>query len=918
MVKQQLPLLLSEQINLVIRRVQANQQISFMTSDKDVKNIENINSKETTAVYVNVVPKNELLLNLHTIILMVGPSAVGKSYFAEKYLIPKIKEKWKNLKVSYVSSDQIRRNILQDDSIDKYDPRMMQVSTQAFELLYKQVEQLTSYPVNHEFVIVDTKGISEELRERIAKIASDNAYNLAAIVFDYRENKDYFDYLPNNLPLHISKMIQKDIDRLKTSVLPTLTKNHYQVIHKIKSPQEVAKISIKIIDLDLYKRCHLSFGSEDNFVLTSDLHGCYKEFKEHVSRNKNKKYLIVGDIVDKGANSTDIVKMIWQMLKDNQALIIKGNHENYVYKALTNQLSKQNREENVEIEKKYFNSIKEFEADNEARKKFIELYESSLPFAKIEYHAILTHAPSPLKYLGKMSNRAFKEQQHLRYPKRREYASYEEWVMALNEFLGFLKEEGRNIHPKHFFGHIPVQKFNVTESKYSLDGGGVIGGRLRFVTDLRSGHPKLEEVIVTQIMDKEPIPRLFSAQEVIENTVEYQQIPPKNLRRIKSILNNKVNFISTATPSADKSENELESLVQGLSYYRAEGINKIILQKKYTGSRTQIYLFKDEIECCYAVNSEGEIIRGIDLTQVFELLLKRFENRPYKMLIIDGQLLPQGIFGNKIIKGNFKPINQALERVLSKLEQSDFYKQVDTLDNQLQKSRFSYMIKTEGKERAVEYFGSSKYSTYLAWLDFRSSYIGLEEMHKFRDNYSKQMQIYVDSEKKFEFKAFSLLKEITAEEKEISFITSEYSNIDLFSQVSDDECLILDLTSPYCDIEAKIFYDHHITEKNVEGVVIKPEKVYNQGIVPFIKVRNADYLALVYGLDYQHPAKLKTLMEHKDISTKFTVSIDEFDIAKKMLQIPYNQISYENKDCVYLLQQLIEQQKKEEKIDPRL
>ncbi|WP_144526428.1 ATP-binding protein, partial [Bacillus pumilus] len=84
----------------------------------------------------------------------------------------------------YLSSDRIRQEVLGYD-YDKYDQVMLEASEQAFHLLFERLKMVTSFPVNADFVVVDTTGLAEDFREKVREIARSNHYNLEVIVFDY-------------------------------------------------------------------------------------------------------------------------------------------------------------------------------------------------------------------------------------------------------------------------------------------------------------------------------------------------------------------------------------------------------------------------------------------------------------------------------------------------------------------------------------------------------------------------------------------------------------------------------------------------------------------------------------------------------------------------------------------------------------
>ncbi|WP_440119819.1 metallophosphoesterase family protein [Paenibacillus sp. QZ-Y1] len=71
----------------------------------------------------------------------------------------------------------------------------------------------------------------------------------------------------------------------------------------------------------------------------SDIHGCYDEFNallEHVAYNPEQDELILlGDYVDRGPKSKQVVEQIMQMHEQHNIIVIKGNHDAMMVKALT-------------------------------------------------------------------------------------------------------------------------------------------------------------------------------------------------------------------------------------------------------------------------------------------------------------------------------------------------------------------------------------------------------------------------------------------------------------------------------------------------------------------------------------------------------------------------------------------------------
>lgn len=137
----------------------------------------------------------EIQTRVHTIFLLVGATECGKSTFAKEVLIPQLKledaSKGLRTNVQYLSSDSIRQEILGYD-YDKYDQVMLEASSHTFQLLFERLKLVTSFPINAEFVVMDTIGLSEDYRSKVREIAGQNNYNLEVILFDYRKREDYY------------------------------------------------------------------------------------------------------------------------------------------------------------------------------------------------------------------------------------------------------------------------------------------------------------------------------------------------------------------------------------------------------------------------------------------------------------------------------------------------------------------------------------------------------------------------------------------------------------------------------------------------------------------------------------------------------------------------------------------------------
>lgn len=216
-------------------------------------------------------------LRMHTIILLVGPSGCGKTYFTEKNIIPQVKEK--GFSFAHLSSDSIRRELIGDMGASKMDPRMSYASKAAFSLLNAKLRALTSYPINTEFVVVDSTGLSKDFRDDIKKIAEENNYNLVVVVFDYKGRSPYYDYITDE---ESKAVTSRQIDYMRKDVMSEISKKNYRDIYKVKS-RDFDKYKINFSNVERYQECKLS--EELDYVIIGDIHGCYKEFVALLEKN---------------------------------------------------------------------------------------------------------------------------------------------------------------------------------------------------------------------------------------------------------------------------------------------------------------------------------------------------------------------------------------------------------------------------------------------------------------------------------------------------------------------------------------------------------------------------------------------------------------------------------------------------------
>lgn len=888
---------------------------------------------------------NILELNMHSIILMVGPSGSGKSTLIENNIIPGIKKFGDDISIHHVSSDSIRRELIGDDTISKSDPRMLSVSGQAFDLLDAKVKVLTSYPVNSNFVIVDSTGLNDKFRNSIKQIAKDNNYSLTVVMFDYKGRAPYTEFLTGE---ESKRTTLTQLDHMRKNVMRDVCKKNYKHIFKV-SNRNFNEISINVNGYDLIKECELS--PEFDYVTIGDIHGCYDELISLLEKNgfeindgvlshedTTKRIISLGDIVDKGYDTKGVIEFIHKNI--DWFLFVKGNHENFVYKMLRNLDSEDDFSilakdmPSEEFMGTYFDSVKTFFVDNDLKDKFFDIFDRMKPFLSLGSTMIITHAPCKVKYLGKVDSGSLKNQLTVVYPKDKEFKTPQDYAKAKFDFFKYVFDESSRAHPVHLFGHVSSRGVGRNSNKINLDSGCASGGQLSSIIINQFGRDvtkKASSFDNDKVTNKKLMPFFFQP----PRKVSIDTLEGKEKGRLLNSAENGINYVSGTVAPANKilvrDENKeivlesssLESIDQAITYYHRKGVNKIIAQCKYMGSRATIYLFKDSSKN-YTTSRRGYRIKNtfINLTEAYKPLYDipfikdAFDNEDTELLILDSELLPWNINGKKLIEREFLTMQEGMTSESDFLKENGFQESLDfTVNGKYSDIGFEEMSYKTPKKDIIKTLGSSVESTFRAIRNYIRETGSIDQEREGIDIYSEQMELYASDGEAY-FKPFSILKQVFCDGTETLFFddTNEF----VYSSVNDDEYCVVDLNSEKEIAILKLFYKKTTEDEKKEGIMIKPYDVYVEDVAPAIKVRNERYLTIVYGADYKNELKLHKLITRKRIDRKVKLSISEWEIGKRMLEIPYNSISKENEHYIQALSEMILEERKEREIDPRL
>ena len=250
------------------------------------------------------------------------------------------------------------------------------------------------------------------------------------------------------------------------------------------------------------------------------------------------------------------------------------------------------------------------------------------------------------------------------------------------------------------------------------------------------------------------------------------------------------------------------------------------------------------------------------MVEVFKTWHKILDSRDFwkEEIVLDGELLPWSALGRELIDKEFFQYGKSIERELNLLASDEVFKSfgtdLDVAAHKKEMDTFLHQLELYGQDCPIHYHPFSVLAVDgVSWLG--------ENQHS------------------------------------------------LFSQLLPNEPhLVVDLGSDNAVEIAEMFFTS-LTESGSfhEGIVIKP-LVYKTGVAPYMKVRNENYLHLIYGYDYRF--NYQKMVENKRIGKKLELSIKEFELGGQMLN------AKSKRDLLELACKMKFQMNAENELDPRL
>ena len=393
-------------------------------------------------------------------------------------------------------------------------------------------------------------------------------------------------------------------------------------------------------------------------------------------------------------------------------------------------------------------------------------------------------------------------------------------------------------------------------------------------------------------------------------------LDPKIKNRIDWFCINKVNdFSPTISPAPkDLERREIESPRAAIRYFMANGVNEFVVQKKYMGSYCSIYL-KNNLDDTYFVSRNGFKIEHIDLEEarkgLVDLHAKMLEKFPeFDTIILGSELMPWRVLGKGLIDNDYWAYYDAYNTHNNYLKNSNLYQKLEALRDSEPYKKYQSDKATLGKKEMEQLYKPHLVRQYEAFNDL--VVLDLPKQAEAIEVFKRQVETF-GVVGPIEFKPFNILKIISKSGEE----TLPNDNLS-FADVNDDPFLHLVFTEENeAENLANLYrFFEDLTAGNEEGIMIKPRKSYIKDLPPCFKVRNNNYLTMIYGVNFS--MDFEYYLNKRNVQKKLEQSISGWEINKHLLEVPYKTIDAENYLIKLLVLKRLQGEEIEKTLDSRL
>lgn len=818
------------------------------------------------------------------LVVLIGASGSGKSTFACKHFLP----------TEIVSSDQCR-GMVADDENDQT------ATGPAFDLVNYIAEKRLAA---RRLTVIDATSIRPEDRKQYVSLAKKYHALPVAIVINPGERvcHDRNTLRPDRqFGPHV---VRNQMRALKRGIRG-LKREGFRQIHELRSVEEVDIVEIERQPLWTDRRTETG-----PFDIIGDIHGCCDELEQlletlgylvnfegagddrtvSVTAPEGRRAVFVGDLVDRGPRSPDVLRLVMSMVKAGDAFCVIGNHENKFLRWLNGR--------NVTVSHGLAETIEQMEQESEGFREAVRAFLNALVshYWLDDGKLCVAHAGLKESMIGRASGAV------------RSFAMYGETTGETDEF-GFpvrynWAADYRGL-AKVVYGHTPVLEAEWLNGTICLDTGCVFGGKM---TALK--WPEMELVSIpaakTYFEPVKPLDPSGHERPTHERTAQAEHDDMLDLddvrgkRIIETRLSRTVTIAEpnsaaalevmsrfamnpkwlvylppTMSPSeTSEEEGLLEHPAQAFDYFRKEGVGRVVCEEKHMGSRAVIVVCRS-VEAArerFGVtgNETGAIYTRTGRAffsdqETTEALLGRmrsamdetgfWDSFKTDWAVLDTELMPWSAKAQALLRGQYAPVATAA-RLSSEATLNAF---AAAAERGVDVGEVVEKLTTQ-KAQSSAY--ADAYRAYCWDVTSLDDY-RIAPFHVL----ATEGAVHMDKDHRWHMETIAAL----AATGDPVIMATQWRVIDLADEKVCADAIDWWLTH---------------TANSGEGMVIKPLDFICRGkkglVQPALKSRGKEYLRIIYGPEYDSPENLKRLRK-RGLGRKRSLAIREFALGHEAL-----------------------------------
>lgn len=847
-----------------------------------------------------------------SLVTLVGASGSGKSTFAKTHF-----------KATEVLSSDRCRGWVSDDENNQA------ATSDAFEVLhYIAAKRLR----NGLLTVVDATNVQQESRKPLVRLAREHHVLPVAIVFKLPEALCQERNVARPDRQFGSHVVRQQTSQLKRS-LKSLKREGFRHVFVLDSPEQIAEVEIERQPL-WNNRKDLS----GPFDIIGDIHGCIDELQELLQQlgyapdaesvyahPEGRMALFVGDLVDRGPGSPDVVRLVKGMVEAKRALCVPGNHDIKFMRKM--------RGKNVTVAHGLEQSIEQFAAEEERQPGFSQAAADFMDSLVSHYvldggRLVIAHAGMKEDMQGRGSGKV------------REFALYGETTGETDEFglpVRYNWAQDYRGDAAVVYGHTPVPEPEWLNNTINIDTGCVFGGKL---TALRWPEKELVSVVARETYAQPAKPfqaeeQAPSGQQVADDLLDLADVSGKRIlttRTTHSITIREENAAAalevmsrfavdprwliylppTMSPCETSSRDSfLERPEEAFAYYRNAGVDRVVCQEKHMGSRAIVVVTREDevtrkrfglpepgLGSIYTRTGRPffntskaswqdellQLVRGAaDEAKLWDMLETDW-------LCLDAEIMPWSAKAGDLIRQQYAAVGAAGRAALE-----DYSRLLEQAMGRPELADSVSEVVAEQANRRSDLAGyTSAYQRYC-WKVESVRDLKIAPFHVL----AGERGVYMERDHGWHLDALDRL------------CAADGSKV-----LTPTPRLIVGTTDDQSQADAATWWEER-TAAGSEGMVVKPWEFITKGrrglLQPAIKVRGQEYLRIIYGPEYTEPKNLERLRQ-RGLGAKRSLAVREFALGMEALErFVRHEPLRRTHECVFGVLAL-----ESEPIDPRL